>query len=462
MATGKEPDDYTRGRDCKTSVEIKFIELPVNRPLEYVEEWFSISKTKPSLILWKYNCDPDDFAKIVMYDHHTNALTIEMFSAFIRYVFVDDPLFKTTLIADWTSFGQQIGLANTVVRPADLINIVDGGDITDITRKLPATRFTNLQALFTILSSYRHQSTPEAGRQNTAAMLDRTGKTLGLTDNFAQNSGLTYSAWKDNPLFRKICAIVDMFLQKIPRHEYSLLRVATVCSRYKDCTVLLAYQHIRSLTGLTGPLLASWLLTHQLHKEYKQLWKAGNELQKSDSYMPYFMDLQMSSVSPYSAPANPNLHFFLHSVGCTLRSARSINAMFVGAPEVTPILGNVALLSAMIGISGYFQVIQTKDPEKIKELQRLNKAGSADPGLDEDAIVANRERIIDLDDLTGIPTTKHADEWLDFLEDQDGAIPTTFHRNVHRIWASLIETRDSSIGDYLQKYAETSPYLAQE
>lgn len=109
-----------------------------------------------------------------------------------------------------------------------------------------------------------------------------------------------------------------MFLVRFPSHELSEVRIGTVTSRHKDCSVLQSLQYIKKIFTMTFPQLSLWLWSRSLCTEFKSVFKTGEEINKRDSYMPYLMELQLSAKSPYSTVVNPNIHFFL----CMLLAAR--------------------------------------------------------------------------------------------------------------------------------------------
>lgn len=56
-------------------------------------------------------------------------------------------------------------------------------------------------------------------------------------------------SWYNNPEFRKLIAVLDMFWTKFPDSPGAKLRVCTLNSRFKDCTSISELRHLSEVSG---------------------------------------------------------------------------------------------------------------------------------------------------------------------------------------------------------------------
>lgn len=92
--------------------------------------------------------------------------------------------------------------------------------------------------------------------------------------------------------------------------------------------------------GITIPRFSLWLWVTCLATEFCRIFKENNEIDQPGSYMPYFMELKLSTKSLYSTTMNPNIHYFIHWVGSASGQTRSKNARYLSTVQVESVTQN--------------------------------------------------------------------------------------------------------------------------
>ena len=75
--------------------------------------------------------------------------------------------------------------------------------------------------------------------------------------------------------------------------------------------------------------ISHWCIYPQIVDEITRILTMKDELSKPDGHLPYIRSLCIPPKSPYSATANPNLHYFCKMVGVFEGKDMSINAIVV-------------------------------------------------------------------------------------------------------------------------------------
>ncbi|CAO1325729.1 unnamed protein product [Diamesa serratosioi] len=130
------------------------------------------------------------------------------------------------------------------------------------------------------------------------------------------------------------------------------------------------------------------------------------------------MDLGLADKSPYSTAANPNLHLFIHIVGCCLAKPRSINAKLVGKPDLLNVLTN-----ALVFVYALRSRTKIEDP------------------VDGEAQTNNE------------PKDQDADEWCEWIINLDYQIPHEIMLKLSSKWKGFKQIRSGTIGEYLRNEA---------
>lgn len=183
---------------------------------------------------------------------------------------------------------------------------------------------------------------------------------------------------------------------------------------------------------MTFPQLSLWLWSSTLCNEFRNVFRAGEEIDNRDSYMPYLMELQLSSKSPYSTVVNPNIHYFVHVVGCTFSYDRSKHARMVGEYHAGMTYNNAVLMSYVFMTFGEYKQMysRSKNPRRVADMDAGEKRS------EEGAAIK-------------MPAGIGPNDWLAYFRDKQGAIEPKIEERVKMAWAALRDTRDGTIGAHL-------------
>ncbi|EAT42231.1 AAEL006217-PA [Aedes aegypti] len=237
-----------------------------------------------------------------------------------------------------------------------------------------------------------------------------------------------YKTWATYTQYAKCLAFADMFLAEFPAHPLAGLRMGSIVCRMRDCSALVATFYILKMFGMTIGNFAMWIWTKPVAAQYDQVTVGGEEMDQPRSYALYFRDLGLSDKSPYSAPSNADLHLFLHTLGVTEDSERSVRARQVGTPLKNAIIANAMVISYVYGRFNTFQKEYSYDGEP---------AGHA-PDDEADAIGEHQ-----------MPNIKDPDAWLGWLQQRNGIIPSIIKRQSYRHWLNHAGSRPGTIGEML-------------
>ena len=175
-----------------------------------------------------------------------------------------------------------------------------------------------------------------------------------------------------DPTFRKLAAALDMFLCKFPFHEWGCLRIATLPSRYKDCSAFTVIGQFEESTKRDLGYLARFIWSEKVADDLDRIMKRGQEINQDDSYIKYMSDMELVRRSPYSYNVNINLHNWVHCFGTFLGIERHMNAIFiseVGFREGA-MHGSVAAFYGAMGTgSGLVYAGKTKQAKRYQDLK---------------------------------------------------------------------------------------------
>jgi len=142
----------------------------------------------------------------------------------------------------------------------------------------------------------------------------------------------------DNPDLKKLMAAIDMFLTCFDDHEWGFLRSGTLVSRYKQCMGLLDIFYADSAFYLPRGEILQWIFIDQVADQVTKIYEEDYEIGMMTSYMPYCVDLEHISKSPYSATVNDAVHNWTHILGCLSGLESSKKAAVVGSPAPSLVL----------------------------------------------------------------------------------------------------------------------------
>ncbi|EAT45713.1 AAEL003033-PA [Aedes aegypti] len=244
----------------------------------------------------------------------------------LRYIWLCFDRIKGRLDEEWVTHGVVVGAE---VTPRNLLNYVEVEEGEPYAGGNPGNAGQWLRALALVLSPIRLNS--QLRREYLDALTGRYKATLeefaGMRINDSPGTfALQHAAWNQNTIFLRLSAALDMFLFKFKDHEHSKLRFSTVTCRFGDCAGIGDLRFILKILGLNLTEFSQWIWTASTADDLKRLLRPNEEIDKRDSFTPYIASMRLCSKSPYSATANPNLHIFVHAIGCANLRARSINS----------------------------------------------------------------------------------------------------------------------------------------
>ncbi|XP_021712746.1 uncharacterized protein LOC5576883 [Aedes aegypti] len=267
----------------------------------------------------------------------------------LRYIWLCFDRIKGRLDEEWVTHGVVVGAE---VTPRNLLNYVEVEEGEPYAGGNPGNAGQWLRALALVLSPIRLNS--QLRREYLDALTGRYKATLeefaGMRINDSPGTfALQHAAWNQNTIFLRLSAALDMFLFKFKDHEHSKLRFSTVTCRFGDCAGIGDLRFILKILGLNLTEFSQWIWTASTADDLKRLLRPNEEIDKRDSFTPYIASMRLCSKSPYSATANPNLHIFVHAIGCANLRARSINSRMVGDVNMPDTVANAAVLNYVRG-----------------------------------------------------------------------------------------------------------------
>lgn len=197
------------------------------------------------------------------------------------------------LPAQWLSFGRLIGdrteqvtIANlvAVVRPDVAIPQLAAPTVTD---KMDTWMAIYIASIYRIqMANWNDYKTKIAEHVQTA--MSRNGSTNAVT---ALTLIGNYESFIKDKWFCALIAVIDMFLAKFPTHDLAPVRVGTLTTRLKDCSIITALAYIHDLTKMDSAELGKWIWDPNVANEIMAVLTAGNEIDVPNSYKPYFMSM---------------------------------------------------------------------------------------------------------------------------------------------------------------------------
>lgn len=406
----KNPADRTEIKDF----DIAAFEQKPNYP----KAWFDRPKNaakKPPMRIPKTDADLPKLRNTVILGIKGANLSISVAKTYVWALMLKN---KEELNGKWESFGRLIGNDKDKIA---IDNLCDMGETADQLEILDGNNGTSADdgwILVFICSIYRlcKNDNPTYLRTQVNNILRKQNAPFDVT---AAQIIVHYRSWVSDHSYLALMAVVDMFLVKFPKNKFSEARIGTIISRDRDCAGLNDLRYLKEITGKTFPEIASWIWTKSLADEFSRLLKDNEEIDEIHSYMPYFMDLGLSDKSPYTSTYNPNVHYWVHVVGCCLSLDRSRNARTVKNAIIRE-----RLLISHGAVFGYALTV----------------------ALPEDEAAAQR------DDNVNPPKNSNGAEWLAWYKGQNQILPDSIRAKLKKIWGKFGNSRPQSIGAILHAY----------
>ncbi|ALP32031.1 putative nucleoprotein [Tongilchon virus 1] len=422
--------------DPDKRVQITHMEIGTEKPIAYPSEWFAVEgREKPTMMLIPTGgVTREGIHATVRAGFADGSLDARVA---VRFLYDEFHLKSGTLNTDWTSFGKAIGARGGAVTIACLLSVTEDEQCPPLVQGANLMSDSEiLKYVIMICSVYRiGQISREDYRTKISDNVRNLLEPLEGDDMDPQQYSADFKRWIAYQPYVKMMAAIDMFLQEFPFHVYSQARVGTIITRFKDCSALISTQAITKCLGLDFVDFAPWIWTSRCAEQFVRVTKGGEEMDNPRSYAMYFMDLGLSSKSPYSASVNPDLHFFYHVIGTCSGLQRSRNARFVGQPEVNNILLNALVVHYVMGTFATINEQFSVTGEPIQDVEEQQ----AEPGL---------------------PQGKDPALWLGYMMQRNGQIPVHMRRRAGQEWLQHPESRDDTIGRYL--YDKGQAFIAND
>uniref|UniRef100_T1KD13 Rhabdovirus nucleocapsid domain-containing protein n=1 Tax=Tetranychus urticae TaxID=32264 RepID=T1KD13_TETUR len=405
------PREYVLKRRDGTIVVSRYGSIGAAKPGQYPSEVIGNPPAKPVLRLPQGSYELDNLkARVMSSFNDSRPISHDLVNLFL-YKFLET-LNGNRLSAEWTSFGITIGRAGQTIKPMDLVTVVF--DLPQIQFDAKINPTPPMAVALLALGSFRLARCNESKNKLLDELKTLYARLSGGTalPNFDKVHGMVLSNDKN---FQKICAAVDMFVDKFVNAEITSLRFGTLDSRYRGCTALVITRHIEEKFFGGSACINRWSLAKTLIKEYSNLTRPNQEIDKIDSYMPYILDFGIVTKSPYSVKLNPSINLLINIVGTFMQLPRYYNAKKLDCPVHTDILKNGLFIAYAIAKSG--------NPER----QLVGPDNSINPE----------------------PATADPDAWIDWFE-RYNFLPSNEMKSFARNRTSGITFAQQTVGEWVK------------
>ncbi|KAL9704411.1 hypothetical protein quinque_007929 [Culex quinquefasciatus] len=399
---------------------------------------------------WRRNGDLETFDAYITANLSVTTNTPVPLDVAICYLHAVTEVTGARLEQAWSSFGINLTNETHDVTIASLYRFDPVGDPVTITGGTgQGDRLFNLFMLFApcrLHSGLRPEYRPVLATRYANVMAD-------ILKPLAPAAwALKCPGWDQQPAYAALAAAYDMFLFKTETHEYA--KVLRTAIRADD------------MLGASY-----WIWNGRLADEFEKIFKDGEELDKADSYTPYYAGFKLGTRSPYSATMSPQLHYFVHTIGCLSNSKRSINARAIAEVGIKDARDNALIVGYVIAgrrrhVAQFYRpsgVELWRVPELRPRVDCLPGAEAAGgPGDQEDdlgsvssasSITSRVVRDFGEDPNLPEPVTKHASDWYQYMVANNSIMPRRMRISVLNILAALDKTRPDTIGDHLKTWA---------
>ncbi|KAH7937942.1 hypothetical protein HPB49_017818 [Dermacentor silvarum] len=292
-------------------------------PPEYPSQWFAAHPgSKPIAYVKRCFASEEDLARAVSAGLASGRLPVEYV---VQFMHVEGTKIKDTLTEDWTSFGVTIGCAGEKISPWDLLTIteqsVPPGDLVDT---VPAANDDNCSpdctgllavvvCIYRLLVANCLGGTRDYIQHLQDNNLKRILQIFNSSGRYLEGAEKNFGQWIKDRSYLSLIAALDMFLYRFSSHNMAILRAGTKVSRNKHCTVRDDIARLCKETGLQPPELVEWVFIERAANELHVIFRKGQEMDVKYSYAPYLSDLGLCQRSPYSATANPLVHYWCNA-----------------------------------------------------------------------------------------------------------------------------------------------------
>ncbi|ALO28651.1 nucleoprotein [Lone star tick rhabdovirus] len=262
-------------------------------------------------------------------------------------------IFSTVPTAAWAANGRPVARANQRVSVLDILTVTNGAAWAAVQQARASTRESRLSLFWATLLLYRKTLAREVDREygnKIARQLNDffKGGVLQMDVDDTEEDGLKLGKDKLKDGYLKLVAAIDMFFFKYQDHEYSMVRMATLPSRFKGCAAITSAGQVAKILGIEPGELGLFVYTEPVAVELANSNRPNQGMEDLYGYFPYQMDMGMTQRSAYSISSNPTLYLWLHTIGCTVGFQRSFQARY---PEAAGDISGTMISAAAVGLA---------------------------------------------------------------------------------------------------------------
>lgn len=250
-----------------------------------------------------------------------------------------------------------------------------------------------------------------------------------------------------------------MFYNKFNKDKHSIVKIGTMLTRYRDCASLQELLYLHKSTGLAPSALARWVWTKAIADDLDRICYPGNEVDKFDSYMPYFMSMSLAAKSPYSAVLNADFHMWVHTIMATWKNKRSMNARMVGVVN----LSNTVLTASVFAYALYRTLdigTQYDEDGGVSHYQEVaaQRALEEEEVTEEEPATEAENAVIQLLIPKALPEPEglKGDLWLAYIKDKGCRVTDPMMKYIGSAWRDFKQPREGSVASYLLSMANSA------
>ncbi|AXZ78335.1 putative nucleoprotein [Dillard's Draw virus] len=427
--------------NLETGAPIQSLDLEDKEKGDYPSAYFS-SGGRIRIQLVRSDLTPQQVYDSVWDDVLHDRLTITGAKLFLQVLGLNH--IRDIFDVKWESFNVELAPGNGVSSgPFHAVEWIDGGESYTSTSGTACRGDLLLYCTIYICAMYRLGRSSAEGNYRSTIESTISNFLSGINEDLPKLEGKGNVAikWVQDKNFCKLIAMLDLFFREKKDHDFAVIRMGTISSRYRECTGLTSLTHLSRLTGEPIEKAICWIFQVDVANQVTGMIKAGQEITNFRGLTPYIADLGISRRSPYSSGLNAEWHVFCHSIGVFMGSKRSIDARYLEAKDESTIMINAGLVAYVC--RHRTNMVQAFGSQKRIRAATGNttriRAGTHNPFLLDDA---EEEDPSTMD----LPDVKDPEAWYDFLKIRNFRVPSEINQYMVERASMLTQTRINSMG----------------
>lgn len=335
------------------------------------------------------------------------------------------------LTGDWVSYDVQIGTSGETIRPWSIMEVTTvpcSLSNAPVGMKSTPTEFPWL-ALAVLGPCQLSRISDQAYAEDIKKRIVIQMKALG-SGNTTFPSSSAYEGWTDDENYCKMAGTIDMFFHHFPNHPLSRIRIATLSTRFRDCSGLTSVGFITGILSLKDESeFLDWVFTEQIGMELLNMFHEMDdaEMVKDESYFHYQSDLRIVKRTWYSAVKNPNLFVVVHFIGSLMGIERSKNARMWYEDNIT---NNVCMAKILAYVFSRYA-----------DLSKVFKEKNT----------AQVEMVDHFTDIGGEPQGLNATEWFLYFQGLNWKLPQNVEDFIAMRVSKIGTVRSGTVGEYVSR-----------